>query len=82
MGRGKLIDELFGATCEEHLVQPTFIMDYPLEMSPLCKRHRDNPQLTERFELYVNGSELCNAYSELNDPVDQLARFEEQMRLA
>ena len=81
-GRGKLIDELFGLTAEEHLVQPTFITDYPAEMSPLCKRHRDNPKLTERFELFINGSELCNAYSELNDPQDQLARFKEQMLLA
>lgn len=80
-GRGKLIDELFGLTAEEHLIQPTFLMDYPTEMSPLCKRHRSNPKLTERFELFVNGSELCNAYSELNDPVDQLARFQEQMLL-
>ena len=80
-GRGKLIDELFGLTAEEHLIQPTFLIDYPTEMSPLCKRHRSNPKLTERFELFVNGSELCNAYSELNDPVDQLARFQEQMLL-
>lgn len=82
MGRGKLIDELFGVTSEEHLVQPTFLIDYPLEMSPLVKRHRDDPNLTERFELFVHGSELCNAYSELNDPIDQLARFEAQMELA
>ncbi len=80
-GRGKLIDELFGLTAEEHLIQPTYLIDYPAEMSPLCKRHRDNPKLTERFELFINGSELCNAYSELNDPVDQLARFQEQMLL-
>ena len=81
-GRGKLIDELFGLTAEEHLIQPTFLIDYPTEMSPLCKRHRSDPTLTERFELFVNGSELCNAYSELNDPVDQLERFQEQMQLA
>lgn len=82
MGVGKLIDALFGATCEEHLVQPTFLTDYPIELSPLCKRHRDNPELTERFELFVDGHELCNAYSELNDPLDQYARFKEQMELA
>lgn len=82
MGVGKLIDELFGATCEEHLVQPTFLTDYPIELSPLCKRHRDDSELTERFELFVNGHELCNAYSELNDPLDQYARFKEQMELA
>lgn len=80
--RGKLIDELFGLTAEEYLIQPTYIIDYPAEMSPLCKRHRDNSKLTERFELFVNGSELCNAYTELNDPQDQLARFKEQMLLA
>lgn len=82
MGCGKLIDTLFGVTAEEHLIQPTFITDYPVEMSPLCKRHRHDASLTERFELYVNGSELCNAYSELNDPIDQLERFQAQMRLA
>ncbi|HLN52271.1 MAG TPA: lysine--tRNA ligase [Lentimicrobium sp.] len=82
MGVGKLIDAIFGEKCEHHLIQPTFIMDYPIEMSPLCKRHRSNPQLTERFELFVNGKELCNAYSELNDPVDQLNRFQEQLRLS
>ncbi|MCL2561642.1 MAG: lysine--tRNA ligase [Rikenellaceae bacterium] len=82
MGKGKLIDAIFGQYCEDDLVQPTFIMDYPIEMSPLCKRHRTDPDLTERFELFVNGKELCNAYSELNDPIDQLARFQEQMRLA
>ena len=72
MGKGKMIDELFGEKCEHHYVQPTFITDYPKEMSPLCKEHRDNPELTERFELLVNGKELANAYSELNDPIDQL----------
>ncbi|KAI4469299.1 lysyl-trna synthetase [Holotrichia oblita] len=82
MGRGKMIDILFGERCEPDLVQPTFIMDYPIEMSPLCKRHRDDPALTERFELFVNGRELCNAYSELNDPIDQLERFQEQLRLS
>lgn len=82
MGKGKLIDEIFGEKCEGHYIQPTFIMDYPVEMSPLCKKHRDNPELTERFELMVNGKELCNAYSELNDPIDQLERFQEQLRLS
>ncbi|MBQ8307288.1 MAG: lysine--tRNA ligase, partial [Alistipes sp.] len=82
MGKGKLIDAIFGQYCEEELVQPTFICDYPIEMSPLCKRHRDNQDLTERFELFVNGKELCNAYSELNDPIDQLERFQEQLRLS
>lgn len=82
MGVGKLIDAIFGETCEHHLIQPTFIMDYPIEMSPLCKRHRSDPALTERFELFVNGKELCNAYSELNDPIDQLSRFQEQMNLS
>ncbi len=81
MGKGKLIDEIFGAKCEKNYIQPTFITDYPVEMSPLCKRHRENPELTERFELMVNGKEIANAYSELNDPIDQLGRFEEQMRL-
>ena len=82
MGKGKLIDAIFGQYCEEDLVQPTFICDYPIEMSPLCKCHRDNQDLTERFELFVAGKELCNAYSELNDPIDQLERFQEQMRLS
>ena len=81
MGKGKLIDEIFGEKCEGNYIQPTFITDYPIEMSPLCKRHRDNPELTERFELMVNGKELANAYSELNDPIDQYERFVEQMRL-
>lgn len=82
MGKGKLIDEIFGEKCEPYFIQPTFITDYPVEMSPLCKRHRDNPELTERFELMVNGKELANAYTELNDPIDQRNRFEEQMELA
>lgn len=82
MGKGKLIDELFGEKCEHHYVQPTFIIDYPKEMSPLCKEHRDNPELTERFELLVNGKELANAYSELNDPIDQLDRFQDQLNLS
>ena len=81
MGKGKLIDEIFGEFCEGNYIQPTFITDYPIEMSPLTKRHRDNPELTERFELMVNGKELCNAYSELNDPIDQLERFEDLMGL-
>ncbi|MGL4292580.1 MAG: lysine--tRNA ligase [Bacteroidales bacterium] len=82
MGKGKLIDEIFGEKCEGNYIQPTFITDYPIEMSPLCKRHRTNPELTERFELMVNGKELCNAYSELNDPIDQLGRFQDQLRLS
>ena len=82
MGKGKLIDEIFGEKAEPHFIQPTFITDYPVEMSPLCKRHRDNPELTERFELMANGKELANAYTELNDPIDQRLRFEEQVKLA
>ena len=81
MGEGKLIDEIFGEKCEHHFVQPTFITDYPKSMSPLTKEHRDNPKLTERFELMVNGKELANAYSELNDPIDQRERFETQFAL-
>ncbi len=82
MGKGKLIDEIFGAKCEGNFIQPTFITDYPKEMSPLCKEHRDNPELTERFELMVCGKEVANAYSELNDPIDQRERFEAQLKLA
>jgi lysyl-tRNA synthetase class 2 len=82
MGKGKLIDEIFGAKCEGNFIQPTFITDYPKEMSPLCKAHRDNPELTERFELMVCGKEIANAYSELNDPIDQRERFEAQVKLA
>ena len=82
MGKGKLIDELFGEKCEHHFVQPTFIMDYPVEMSPLTKVHRDNPAYTERFELMINGTEVANAYSELNDPDDQRQRFEDQLALS
>ena len=82
MGKGKIIDEIFGEKCEKHFIQPTFIIDYPKEMSPLTKEHRINPKLTERFELIVNGSELANAYSELNDPIDQRTRFEEQLELS
>ncbi|MCC4212856.1 lysine--tRNA ligase [Leeuwenhoekiella parthenopeia] len=82
MGKGKLIDEIFGEKCEGNFIQPTFITDYPKEMSPLCKEHRENPELTERFELMVCGKEIANAYSELNDPIDQRQRFEEQLKLA
>ncbi len=82
MGKGKLIDEIFGETVEKYLIQPTFIMDYPVEMSPLTKKHRSKPGLVERFELYINGKEVANAYSELNDPIDQRERFEDQMQLA
>ncbi|HUQ97532.1 MAG TPA: lysine--tRNA ligase [Chitinophagaceae bacterium] len=81
IGRGKLIDEIFGAKCEQHYIQPTFIMDYPVEMSPLTKKHRSKPGLVERFELIINGKEIANAYSELNDPIDQRERFEEQLAL-
>ena len=81
MGKGKIIDEIFGEKCEGHFIQPAFITDYPVEMSPLCKKHRKNPDLTERFELMVNGKELCNAYTELNDPIDQLERFKQQVKL-
>jgi lysyl-tRNA synthetase class 2 len=81
MGKGKLIDTIFGEKCEHHYIQPTFIIDYPVEMSPLTKKHRDKPGLVERFELMINGKEVANAYSELNDPLDQRARFEEQVRL-
>ena len=81
MGKGKLIDEIFGAKCEHHYIQPTFIYDYPKEMSPLTKKHRNIEGLTERFELFVNGKELANAYSELNDPIDQLERFQDQLKL-
>jgi len=82
MGKGKLIDEIFGEKCERNYIQPTFIKDYPIEMSPLCKKHRDNPELTERFELMVNGKELANAYTELNDPIDQRERFQQQLKLS
>jgi lysyl-tRNA synthetase class 2 len=82
MGKGKLIDEIFGDKCESKYIQPTFIIDYPKEMSPLTKEHRTNPELTERFELLINGSEIANSYSELNDPIDQLNRFEDQLKLS
>jgi lysyl-tRNA synthetase class 2 len=81
MGKGKLIDELFSEKCEHHYIQPTFIIDYPVEMSPLTKKHRSKPGLVERFELMVNGKEIANAYTELNDPIDQRERFEEQVKL-
>jgi lysyl-tRNA synthetase class 2 len=82
MGRGKLIDEIFGEKCEGQLIQPTFITDYPVEMSPLAKKHRTEEGLVERFEAICNGKEICNAFSELNDPIDQRERFEEQLKLA
>lgn len=82
MGKGKLIEIIFGEKAEPNLIQPTFVMDYPISMSPLCKKHRSNPELTERFELIVNTKELCNAYSELNDPLDQRERFQEQLKLS
>ncbi|CAG0905173.1 unnamed protein product [Cyprideis torosa] len=82
MGKGKLIDEIFGEKCEPHFIQPTFIIDYPVEMSPLTKKHRDNPAYTERFEIMVCGKEIANAYSELNDPIDQRQRFEDQLKLS
>jgi lysyl-tRNA synthetase class 2 len=81
MGKGKLIDEIFGEKCEGNYIQPTFIIDYPVEMSPLTKKHRHNAGLVERFELMVNGKEIANAYSELNDPIDQRERFEDQLKL-
>jgi lysyl-tRNA synthetase class 2 len=81
MGKGKLVDEIFGETAERHFIQPTFITDYPVEMSPLTKKHRDKPGLVERFELMINGKEVANAYTELNDPIDQRERFEEQVKL-
>ncbi len=82
MGYGKLVDEIFSEKCEQHYIQPTFIIDYPKEMSPLTKEHRDNPKLTERFELFINGKEIANAYSELNDPIDQMLRFKDQLKLS
>jgi lysyl-tRNA synthetase class 2 len=82
MGKAKLLDEIFGEKCEPNFIQPTFVMDYPVEMSPLCKKHRENPSLTERFELMINGKEVANAYSELNDPIDQRERFEDQLKLS
>ena len=82
MGEGKLIDAIFGNKCEKEIIDPTFIIDYPKSMSPLTKQHRDNQNLTERFELIINGMEMANAYSELNDPIDQLKRFEDQLKLS
>jgi lysyl-tRNA synthetase class 2 len=81
MGKGKMIDEIFSEYCEKHFIQPTFIIDYPIEMSPLTKKHRSKPGLVERFELMINGKEIANAYTELNDPLDQRERFEEQVKL-
>lgn len=81
MGKGKLIDELFSELCEKDIIQPTFVMDYPIETSPLTKKHRSKPGFVERFELYINGQEIANAYTELNDPIDQYHRFEEQVKL-
>jgi lysyl-tRNA synthetase class 2 len=81
MGKGKLVDEIFSEKCEDNYIQPTFIIDYPVEMSPLTKKHRSKPGLVERFELIVNGKEIANAYSELNDPIEQRERFEEQIKL-
>ena len=81
MGKGKLVDEIFGGVCEKHYIQPTFIIDYPVEMSPLTKKHRSKEGLVERFELIVNGKEIANAYSELNDPIEQRDRFEDQVKL-
>jgi lysyl-tRNA synthetase class 2 len=81
MGKGKLIDAIFSETCEPHLIQPTFIMDYPVEMSPLAKKHRSQEGLVERFEAICNGKEICNAFTELNDPIDQRMRFEAQLEL-
>jgi lysyl-tRNA synthetase class 2 len=82
MGKGKLIDQIFGEKCESHYIQPTFIIDYPVETSPLTKKHRSKPGVTERFELMINGKDIANAYSELNDPIDQLERFQEQLKLS
>ena len=82
MGKGKLIDAIFGEKCEHNYIQPTFIIDYPTETSPLTKMHRSKPGLTERFELMINGKEIANAYSELNDPIDQMERFQDQLRLS